>query len=94
MAADRPPAARFVPPLAAQLAPSGQRARVEANLAALEVVRVIRVDGEWFFLSAFLADSCEASPRGDTSSVDAKASRDASRRPAPAVGDTSSERRR
>jgi hypothetical protein len=63
------------------------------------------VDGEWFFISAYLADSCgtctgaaqcfwdgEYTPMpADTSPVDHEASYDTSRRPAAAARDTSGE---
>jgi hypothetical protein len=66
------------------------------------------VDGEWFFISAHLADSsCESASDArrfwdgeytpmpaDTSPVDIEASSDTSRRAAAAAGDTSGERSR
>jgi hypothetical protein len=66
------------------------------------------VDGEWFFISAYLVDSCETGAGdaqrfwdgdympmpADTSPVDLEASSDTSRSVAAAAGDTSGERGR
>jgi hypothetical protein len=52
------------------------------------------VDGEWFFLSAYLAD-CEAASVNDASPVDTRrASLDTSQRLPAAAGDTSRRRSR
>ena len=47
------------------------------------------IDGDFFFLSAYLADCVETADPADTSPVDAKASRDTSQPRQEAASDTS-----